>query len=84
MWDPMYPITENQSNIQQIIVFGQMPTMVDQRTIPVHHLQHSSILNDCQLQRDLPPNRALKVCDVAVVDSPILQCYCMSNTIKLM
>ena len=48
--------------------------MVDQRTAPVCHLQHSSILDECQLQRDLLPAHALKVCDAVVVDSPVLQC----------
>ena len=47
--------------------------MADQRTAPIHHLQR--MLNERQLQRDLPPTHALKVCDEAVVDSPDLQHY---------
>ena len=45
------------------------------QTALVRHLQCSSMINEYQLQRDLPPTHALKVCDEAMVDIPLLQCY---------
>ena len=49
--------------------------MADQRKAPVCHLQWNDIHSTCQRQRDLLPARALKVCENAVADSPILQRY---------
>ena len=49
--------------------------MADQRKAPIHHFQWTNILYTHQLQRDLPPAPALKVCDAVVVESPNLQCY---------
>ena len=51
------------------------PAMVDQRKVPIRHLQWNDIHNTHQHQRHLLPARALKVCDAAVAESPVLQCY---------
>ena len=48
--------------------------MAVQRTIPVRHLQCSSMLNEHKLQRDLPPARAL-IFITSVMDSSLLERY---------
>ena len=48
----MSPMTEKQSNTQQINLLSQTPTMVDQRKAPIHHIQWNDLHYTHQLQRD--------------------------------
>ena len=57
--------------------------MVDQRKDPKCHLQWNDVHTTLQLQRDFPPTLALKVCDAAVLVSPVSQCYLYIKQLNL-
>ena len=59
MVDSMSPMTETNIYLQQISLFAQTPAMVDQRKAAVCHYSIPTHILECQLQRDLPPARAL-------------------------
>ena len=59
--------------MQQISYFLQISAMADQRKAPEHQYKVPTHFWNIKFKKDLPLDRALKVCDSAVEDSPILQ-----------